>query len=211
MFAVRSPVRREVIRFDDLADSDLHKQRFSNRVSMCGRRLNTQRACLPPLVSGETGVGCIVLYRREVAPFSDEEVDLVRSFAAQTVIAIENVRQFREVQTRLKREIATKDILQVISQSRDDEHPVFQSIVDNAARLLNARDVGLMLVNEAGTHLCLAAGMGDNPDTFPIGFEIDLDSPLMSSTGDPWRCALLTFPTLQTIRSTRRVILSASS
>jgi len=181
LFAVRSPLRREVIRFDDLADSDLYMQGNAYRVSMVDEE-GMRSVLVVPLVSGETGVGCIVLYRREVAPFSDEEVDLVRVFAAQAVIAIENVRQFREVQTRLKRESATKDILQVISQSRDDEYPVFQSIVDNAARLLKARDVGLMLVNESGTHLHLAAGMGDNPDTFPIGFEIDLDSPLMSTT-----------------------------
>ena len=53
-----------------------------------------------PLISAGKAIGCIDVYRREVDPYSDDEVKLLQSFAAQAVIAIENVRQFREVKTR---------------------------------------------------------------------------------------------------------------
>ena len=81
-----------------------------------------------PLSRGGQAIGCIALNRKEIAQFSEDEVSLVQGFAAQANIAIENVRQFRELQTRLEREAATREILSVISRSRDDEQPVFDVI-----------------------------------------------------------------------------------
>ncbi len=131
-----------------------------------------------PLVLADKCIGAIVLSRRDVKPFGHDEIRLVDTFAAQAVIAIENVRQFREVQARLEREQASAEILAVISQSRDDEQPVLDTIVRNAANLTNAYIVGISLTNAAGTHLSYAATWGPASTHFPPGFLFDLSGPL---------------------------------
>ena len=113
-----------------------------------------------PLVRNGEGIGCIALYRRAVKPFRGDDIALLETFAAQAVIAIENVRQFQALQTRLEREQATGEILGVISQSRDDEAPVFEAILRNAAALCNAQLAGLNIANDAGTHLRLVKHHG---------------------------------------------------
>ena len=86
----------------------------------------------------DTCVGTISLFRYESVDFEPEQITLLKTFAAQAAIAIQNVRQFRELQTRLEREEASRQILSVNSQSRDDEKPVFDVILENATRLCNA-------------------------------------------------------------------------
>ena len=110
-----------------------------------------------PLVENGISFGCISLIRKEVRSFSDYEVTLIESFAEQAVIAIENVRQFKEVQARLTREQALAEILAVISQSRDDEKPVFDAILLNATRLCQASDAALLLGRPDEAHVTLEA------------------------------------------------------
>lgn len=110
-----------------------------------------------PLVSGEEAIGGIVLYRREVDPFSEDDVALVQTFAAQAVIAIENVRQFKEIQRRLQWEAASREILQLISRNRADAIPVFEVILENSARLCSAPHAILLMRNDENTHLELVA------------------------------------------------------
>lgn len=130
---------------------------------------------VPLLAADGSPVGCIALYRKTVRAFSDDEISLVEGFAAQAVIAIENVRQFREVQTRLERETATREILSVISQSRDDELPVFQSILSRAERLCDADTSGLQLLDTTGTHLVLAATAGKDGGSFVPGRRFEFE------------------------------------
>jgi class 3 adenylate cyclase len=80
-----------------------------------------------------------------VRPFTPDEIALIETFAAQAVIAIENVRQFRELQDRLAREAATRNILRVISESPDDEQPTFEAILDSATRLCGTPYASLVL------------------------------------------------------------------
>ncbi|MEM7428863.1 MAG: GAF domain-containing protein, partial [Pseudomonadota bacterium] len=145
-----------VFREDDIADHELYSSGDPDRVSMVENE-GARSLMVVPLLNKGTGVGSITLYRRKVDPFRDDDVTLVESFAAQAVIAIENVRQFRELQTRLEREAATREVLQAISQSRDDEQPVFEVILENAARLCNAPHAGLLLVNDDESLLQLVA------------------------------------------------------
>ena len=175
--APRAILGREILNIPDMADiPEYHAgdERFVALVRDFGARSNI----VVPLILGGTGIGALFLPRGEVQPYNPDEVALVESFAAQAVIAIENVRQFREVRERLEREKASAEILAVISQSRDDEQPVLDTIVRNAANLTNAYMVGISLTNAAGTHLSYAATWGPTSTHFPPGFLFDLSGPL---------------------------------
>jgi signal transduction histidine kinase len=93
-----------------------------------------------PLLREGALAGVIAMWRREVRPFTDKQVALVRTFADQAVIAIENVRLFRELTEALDRETATAEILRVISRSPTDIQPVLDAVGESAARLCAAHD-----------------------------------------------------------------------
>lgn len=166
----------EVTRIDDISDTDLYRNGDKWRVELVEVE-GIRSVLLVPLISGERTLGTILLYRREVMPFTPDHVSIAQTFAAQAVIAIENVQQFREVQTRLERETATSEILEVMSTSRDNTEPVFEVIVRNAAKLCNAPFAQLDLVNETCTHTDLAAHFGPPLLEFKVGeTSIPLDS-----------------------------------
>lgn len=126
-------------------------------------------ALFVPLVLDQAGVGCLVLVRDGARAFSSDEVFAVETFAAQAVVALQNVQQFREVQTRLARESATRKVLETISQSREDETPVFQTILENTAQLCETDVSTLSLVSADGTHLEYVAHHGDALDRYKVG------------------------------------------
>ena len=103
-----------------------------------------------PLVHNGTAIGAIHIRRREVRPFFDSQIKLLETFADQAVIAIENVRLFRELQDRnrdltdaLEQQTATSEILRVIASSPTDLQPVLDVVAENAARLCDATDAAI--------------------------------------------------------------------
>jgi signal transduction histidine kinase len=107
-----------------------------------------------PMLKDEQLIGTIVIYRVEVRPFTDKQVELVRNFASQAVIAIENTRLLNELRQRtddlgesLQQQTATAEILTVISNSLDDTQPVFDAIVQSGLNLFAGATVMVTLAD----------------------------------------------------------------
>jgi two-component system, NtrC family, sensor kinase len=118
-----------------------------------------------PLVREGTAIGVISIRRTEVRPFTDREIALLRTFADQAVIAIENVRLFTELEARnrdlteaLDRQIGTADVLRIIAQSPTELQPVLEAIATSALRLCAASDV--VIERLEGDHFYNAAHAG---------------------------------------------------
>ena len=104
-----------------------------------GRDVGNFSMLIAPLLWEGKGIGTIHVARFPPQPFSEKEFDLLRTFADQAVIAIQNARLFNETQDALARQTATADVLQVISESPTDVQPVFDVIAERAATLTRAR------------------------------------------------------------------------
>jgi transcriptional regulator with GAF, ATPase, and Fis domain len=116
------------------------------------------RSCIAvPMLKENELVGAFFIYRTEVRPFTEKQIELVKNFAAQAVIAIENARLLNELRQRtadlseaLEQRTATSDVLQVIASSSGELEPVFRAMLANATRICEAA-FGSMLLMEGDT------------------------------------------------------------
>jgi len=105
-----------------------------------------------PLLREGTPIGVIVLQRKAVRPFSQQQIDLVATFADQAVIAIENARLLNELRESLRQQTATADVLKVISRSTFDLKAVLKTLVESAAHVCEADICNIALPTAEGTY-----------------------------------------------------------
>jgi len=117
-----------------------------------------------PMFRGRQVLGAISVNRADVGQFSEKEVELLRTFADQAVIAIENVRLFNETKEALERQTATADVLEVIGSSVSDPQPVFDKILESCQHLFATGQLGIFLAEDDGL-VHLAAWKGSALDT----------------------------------------------
>jgi len=170
----RAVVDRQTIHVTDLAAELETEFRDSKLIQQVA---GTRTLLATPLLREGIAVGSIVIRRTEVRPFTDKQIKLLETFADQAVIAIENVRLFKELQERnaelreaLEHQTATAEVLGIISRSPTDVQPVLDAIVESAVRVCGIDDVVLRL--HEGNNSVLRAHFGPVPNP-RVGISID--------------------------------------
>jgi GAF domain-containing protein/CheY-like chemotaxis protein len=166
----RAIIDRQTVHVHDLAEAD--EAEFPEGRELA-RRTGHRTTLGTPLMREGTAIGSLLIRRRERRPFTDKQIELLKTFADQAVIAIENVRLFTELETRnnelrvaLEQQTATSDVLKLISRSVFDLERVLQTLIENAVRLCGA-DKGFIYQRDEDLYRA-AASYGESPEWLQI-------------------------------------------
>jgi GAF domain-containing protein len=151
----RAVLDRRTVHHDDVVP--LLETEYPDAVN--ARRLGLRAVLAVPLMREDNAYGAVFLFRRVPRPFSQEQVALVETFAQQAAIAIDNARLFRETKEALEQQTAISEILRVIASSPGDVRPMLSAVVESAAKLCEAANATIFLVE--GDSYRITARFGD--------------------------------------------------
>ena len=146
---------RQIVHITDIRTEPAYVERLPTFVGLVDAAGARTFLAVPMLKENEL-IGAISIYRQEVRPFTNKEIELVKNFASQAVIAIENTRLLNELRESLQQQTATSEVLQVISSSPGELKPVFDAMLANATRICEA-NFGNMYLRDGETFQLAAA------------------------------------------------------
>jgi two-component system, NtrC family, sensor kinase len=173
LLSTRAILERRTIHVHDVSTPEA-KAEFPENWALAGP-IGIRTAVATPLLREGVAIGAILIRRLEVRPFTDKQIALLKTFADQAVIAIENVRLFQELKESLEQQTATSEILGVIASSPTDIQPVLDTIAQSAVRVCAAEDAQIRLVE--GNVLRWVAHHGPVPHVAQDLLPIDRRSP----------------------------------
>jgi GAF domain-containing protein len=138
---------KKVVQILDLKSEQTYRDRAPARVALV-ELAGARTLLVVPMLKDDVLLGTIAIYRQEVRPFANKQIELLENFSAQAVIAIENTRLLNELRESLEQQTATSEVLKIISSSPSDLKPVFQSMLENSVRICEAK-FGQMFLCEA--------------------------------------------------------------
>ncbi len=162
--------KREVLHYPDV----MHGADVPEGLRATTELVGNFSMIIAPLMWEDQGIGGLQVVRMPPAPFSERDINLLKTFADQAVIAIQNARLFRETQEALQQQKASADILRVISGSVADAQPVFDKILESCKTLFGGDELDVLLVDEQG-QLQVAAYLGHARDTIMATFPAPVD------------------------------------
>src|SRR5262249_29603643 len=155
----RVAATKQTVQIADVQVEPAHRESPAHLIGLETGGLRTVLS-VPMLKQGEL-IGTFNLFRQEVRPFTDKQIELVASFASQAVIAIENTRLLNELRESLQQQTATADVLKVISSSPVELEPVFQAMLANAMHICDAK-FGILFEYADGA-FCALSSLGVPP------------------------------------------------
>jgi GAF domain-containing protein/anti-sigma regulatory factor (Ser/Thr protein kinase) len=149
----QTPSAHAILERTTINVADIHETSYSERVKERARTQGWRALLTLPMMRDDTPIGALAVTRRETGAFSDSYVALLKTFAAQAVIAVENVRLFNEINEALRLQTSTAEVLKTISRSTFDLEKVLQALLDNATRLSGAERAMMLRPDAAGNYL----------------------------------------------------------
>ncbi|MGB7773436.1 MAG: GAF domain-containing protein, partial [Pseudolabrys sp.] len=159
---VRAIRSRKPVHVPDMLKDEAYQSRAPLAVSVV-EIAGIRTLLTVPLLKEDEAIGVVTIYRREVRPFTNKQIELVQNFASQAVIAIDNARLLNELRESLQQQTATADVLKVISSSPGQLEPVFRAMLEKAVRICGAK-FGQLFLSEGDGYRAVA--MHDVPRAF---------------------------------------------